>query len=203
MKYELIKTDFKVVFGVKLFRIKYIKDFGNIKAGELGGYIEKKDNLSQNGDAWVYGNAQVYGNARVYGDAWVYDNAQVSGNAQVLQGYVKLSLENKHFSLMAQLGVCLINKEVILYKRVNKISTGKYTSCYDTTFIYEDKKVAEVENADLSDTSCSTGIHLSNATYWNEGDTLIACRVKEEDIITIQQGKVRVKKCLVLGEVKV
>lgn len=31
--------------------------------------MEKEENLSQDGDAEVYGNAWVYGNARVYGNA--------------------------------------------------------------------------------------------------------------------------------------
>ena len=38
-------------------------EFGDVKSGELGGYIEKEENLAQDGDAWVSGNAQVYGNA--------------------------------------------------------------------------------------------------------------------------------------------
>ena len=32
-------------------------------ASELGGWIEKESNLSQDGDAWVCGDARVYGNA--------------------------------------------------------------------------------------------------------------------------------------------
>ena len=87
-KFELT-SDFKMYLGMKLFRIKALVDFGNVKAGDLGGYIEKEKNLSHNGNAWVSGNAQVYGDARVCGDAqvydnaWVYGNAWVSGNAQV------------------------------------------------------------------------------------------------------------------------
>lgn len=49
--------------GRKLFRIKALVTFGSVKAGELGGYIEKKENLDQDGDAWVSGDAQVSGNA--------------------------------------------------------------------------------------------------------------------------------------------
>ena len=72
-----------------------MKDFGDVNKGDLGGYIEKEDNLSQNGNCWVYGNACVYDNAQisdnawvrndacVYDDAYVYDNAQISGNACV------------------------------------------------------------------------------------------------------------------------
>lgn len=47
-----------------------------MKAGELGGYVEKEENISQDGNAWVYGNAEVSGNARVSGDA---DYALVKG----------------------------------------------------------------------------------------------------------------------------
>ena len=38
--------------------------FGNVKKGDLGGWIEKEDNLSQEGDCWVFGDAWVYGDAR-------------------------------------------------------------------------------------------------------------------------------------------
>ena len=47
-------------FGHTLYRIEALKDFGDIKKGEKGGYIEKEDNLSQDDNAWVYGNAEVY-----------------------------------------------------------------------------------------------------------------------------------------------
>ena len=57
--------------GRTLYQIEAVKDFRNIKAGDLGGYIEKEDNLSQYDNAWVYGNAKVYGDASVYGDARV------------------------------------------------------------------------------------------------------------------------------------
>lgn len=69
--------------GRKLFRIKALISFGNVRTGDVGGYIEKEENLSQSGDAWVSGNAEVYGNARVSGNARVYGNAWVSGNARV------------------------------------------------------------------------------------------------------------------------
>ena len=67
-KYELT-AEFIEKWGKKLFRIKALISFGSVEAGELGGYVEKEDNLAQIGDAWVYGNARVYGTARVYGEA--------------------------------------------------------------------------------------------------------------------------------------
>ena len=45
--------------------------FGDVKEGELGGLVEKEENLDQSGDAWVSGDARVYGDAWVSGDARV------------------------------------------------------------------------------------------------------------------------------------
>lgn len=86
MKYKLT-SETKVVNNITLHRIKALKSFGNIKKGELGGWIESEKNLSQYGDAWVYDNAivcesaTVDGHAMVYGDAKVSENAMISGNA--------------------------------------------------------------------------------------------------------------------------
>lgn len=64
-KFEL--TDKFVIndFGIKLFQIKCTKSFKYANEGDLGGYVEKEDNLSQSGDALVSGNAHVSGDARV------------------------------------------------------------------------------------------------------------------------------------------
>jgi hypothetical protein len=82
-KYELLDNDTKTHNGVTLRRVRALRSFGNIEEGELGGFIEKEENLSHRGNAWVYGNARVSGNARVEGNAWVLGNAWVSGDARV------------------------------------------------------------------------------------------------------------------------
>ena len=81
-KYELSNETIEID-GITLHRIKALKDFSDVKAGDLGGWVEKEDNLSQMGDAWVYENAEVYGNAKVHGDAEIYRNAKVFGNAKI------------------------------------------------------------------------------------------------------------------------
>ena len=75
-KYEFT-GEVKTIFGIEFKQIRAIISFGCVVAGEIGGWIEKEENLSQSGNAWVSGNtrvsgnAWVYGNASVYGDAWV------------------------------------------------------------------------------------------------------------------------------------
>ena len=70
-------------YGRTLSRIRALKDFGDVEAGDLGGWIEKEENLSHEGEAEVYGEAKVYGEARVCGQAEVYDKAKVYGEAEV------------------------------------------------------------------------------------------------------------------------
>ena len=96
MKHFKLRTNLTIEVGEKtLYRIEATKDIKNfdVKAGDLGGYIEKEDNLSDNawvcdnalvyGEAWVGGDALVCDNALVYGEARVCDNAMVYGNAKV------------------------------------------------------------------------------------------------------------------------
>ena len=85
-KYELLNKDIIELGGITLFRIKALISFGNVKKGELGGYVEKEDNLCHSGNAWVTENARVTGNARVYGSAKVTGNAKVTGDAEVTGG---------------------------------------------------------------------------------------------------------------------
>lgn len=61
----------------KYYRVKAVKDFGDITAGTQGGYVQSEDNLSQTGNAWV--GCDPTGCAIVGDDAKVYDNALVSG----------------------------------------------------------------------------------------------------------------------------
>jgi len=81
MKYKITQKQ-KTVNGVTLYQIQALKDFGNVGKGELGGWIEKEQNLSQSGDAWVSDNAVVYDNAKVYGNAVVrgYDATTSNSN---------------------------------------------------------------------------------------------------------------------------
>ena len=81
-KYELT-SETKEAHGATLYRIRAVRNFGTVKAGDLGGWIEKEANLSKSDNAWVCDNAEVYGDARVYGNAMVCDNAEVYGNAEV------------------------------------------------------------------------------------------------------------------------
>ena len=81
-KYELTDETMEL-YGATLYRIKASCDFNDVKAGDLGGWVENEDNLSHCDNAWVYNDARIYGNARVYGDAKIYGDAEIYGNAKI------------------------------------------------------------------------------------------------------------------------
>ena len=102
-KFELTDETLHLVEGGVLYRIRALIDIPRhgVKVGDIGGWVEREDNLTHEGEAWVggdalvyedawvgdrayvYEDAQVYGLAHVYGDAQVFGNVQIAGRAQV------------------------------------------------------------------------------------------------------------------------
>jgi len=339
MKYKLT-SNAKIVNNTTLYQIVALKDFADVKAGYLGGYIESENNLSQEGNCWVYdnasvsgyarvsdgsqvhGNARIYGNAQVsdtalvngnawvsddaqihgnawvhgnaqvsddvqiydnawvygnarvsdgaqvYGDAWVYDNArvygkarvydnawvhgnaqvsddaqirgnsqvsataqvygntqvrgnaqvsaaaQVHGNAQVF-GDAKIA-QSQHIkynrvisditdikhnlaeNIEAQTGLVVFNTELYCYTYVRE----DLSSLHDSELKYTVGEYISVDNVELDQTvSCASGLHVSNAQYWNSqgGGVRLLCKVNLNDIIAVQEGKIRCKRLFVIG----
>ena len=143
-KFKLTSEFIVDISGVKLFRIKALIEFGNVKAGDLGGYIEKEENLSHMGDAWVSddarvsGNAQVFGNARVFGNAWVSGNARVSGDTQVF-GDARVS-GDKDYAYAHGFGSC--NRTTTFF-RLKDGDVGVRCGCFYGTLAQFRDKVCE------------------------------------------------------------
>jgi len=71
-KYEFVEEE---QLG-SLRRIRAIRDFGNVKSGDLGGFIEHEKNLSHDGNCWVYDDAIVCGTAVIAGNV-IIDGYQI------------------------------------------------------------------------------------------------------------------------------
>ena len=105
-KYRI--TDEQTIFNDRVLRrIQAIQNFGNIKEGDLGGWVQGEWNLSQEGECWIWKNGMVFDKAKVRGNAkildrgivmnsaivednaYVYANAKVAGNA-IVSGNAKI-----------------------------------------------------------------------------------------------------------------
>jgi NDP-sugar pyrophosphorylase family protein len=88
-KYELTNESVVMSGDTLAYRIRALRDFSDVRKGDLGGYVENEDNLSHDGDCWVYDDARVSKNAVVIDDAkimdyvWISEDARVTGRSVV------------------------------------------------------------------------------------------------------------------------
>lgn len=141
-KYELLKTDTYNMNGKTLYRIIAIRNFGNIKKGELGGFVQNEKNLSHKGTCWIHDEAKVYENARVYGDAQVYNYTLIYGNARVYGNanlFVKVLItENARvYGNACLIGLTMVRHNVRIYgnaRIIDSIISDK-TRIYGNSFV--------------------------------------------------------------------
>ena len=151
-KYEILNgndAEFIECYGRTLYRIRALKDFDNVKAGDIGGYIESESNLSQEGDAWIYDNAKIfdnvtiYGDARIGGNAKIYDNAKIWGNASIY-GDATIYDNAKIFGNARISGNAWIYGDATIYGNAKIFGDAKIygnAKIYDNARIYGDARI--------------------------------------------------------------
>ncbi|WP_330167537.1 hypothetical protein [Bartonella grahamii] len=110
-----LTNETRVFNNQTLYRIKALRDFADVKAGDLGGFIESENNLSHDGNCWVYDKACVYNNAhvsdnaKVLNEAYVFDNAKITGYTYICDkvsvfgnSYIDTKKLNGHINICDQ-----------------------------------------------------------------------------------------------------
>lgn len=108
-KFELVEDDTLLVHNcygemINLYRIRALKDIicpikirnesgtlgsYTVKEGELGGYVQKEENLSHEGGCWIFDKARVYDDSRIEDNASILDLVRVTNS--VIGGYTKIT----------------------------------------------------------------------------------------------------------------
>lgn len=195
----------------KLLRLRALRGFGGVEAGELGGLVAGEHNLSHEGDCWVYGDARVYGNAhvlggakvsgsacvfggarvrgdakiygsaRVYGTAWIYGDARIYGNA-------KVSGDAQVYGNAQVSGDAHICGNAQVY--VNAQVSGR-ARVYGDAHVYDNARICgRAKLSSISDYICVGPIGSRNAytTFWMQAGMLHAatgcfCGTAEELLV--------------------
>jgi hypothetical protein len=71
-KYELLPTNRAAPSGRALYQLRALRDFEDVREGDLGGFVEGEHNLPHEGNAWIYGTATLYGHGYVADRGWLY-----------------------------------------------------------------------------------------------------------------------------------
>lgn len=145
-KYTL--TDITATIGkTQLYRIRALTSFSDVQKGDLGGFIESEDNLSHDGNCWVYDEAKIHDHAKVYGDAEIrgnaqlHDNSQAYGNAEVA-GDVHLHDDSQVY------GNAEVRGNAKLYDKVQAYGNAKIKG---SSKIYGEIQIYSEADAEFSD----------------------------------------------------
>ena len=169
-KYKLIKSDIK-----GLYRVKAVRDFGNVKKGDIGGYVQSEDNLSHEGYCWVHGNAIIHDNARIYGNAQISDCAVIDGNARIYGN--------------AQISDCaVIDGNVRIY---GDSEIWDYAIIRDNALIYGDSVISGNAFID-GDAEIKTGRHIGYIEEKFKNVLYIQCKAS---LITVYTDINNIIKC--------
>ncbi|ENN91905.1 dATP/dGTP diphosphohydrolase domain-containing protein [Bartonella schoenbuchensis] len=156
-KYELTNDTINVNRRT-LYRIRALRDFGDVKAGDFGGFIETEENLSHEGDCWVWDGACVYENAYVHGHARVYGYAEIGGKARVY-------------------GKALIFDNALVFENAHVFGDAEIS---DNARVYGDAEIGGNAHITGENKICS-GKHFGNNTKidtntYTERDVKAACK---------------------------
>ena len=88
-KYEILMDEENTIEceGHILHRIKALRDFNDVREGDIGGYVENENNLSHKGSCWIYDEAKAMDNSRMYDNSIIcdystmYDNSTMHDNS--------------------------------------------------------------------------------------------------------------------------
>lgn len=169
--------------GRKVYRIKALQDFGDVKEGDIGGYIESEANLSQreHDKAWVYDDSIVYGRGEVVNDGLVYKGAIVKDSRVENDSRVSHNAEvtNSRITNGSTVQDCKT-----FYAKIDNT-----TICHDTV----------IKNSSVSDSTIGNGVRIynskvvesdiSNDTHISRGANVVGKSYTDGEIVTKDEVK--------------
>lgn len=82
-----------------LYPIEALRDFGHVRKGDVGGYIQSEENLSHEGNCWVHSNCYII-------------NSKIMDNAQIHHVSGERNLINPQFTPMHDITTTIENSTI-------------------------------------------------------------------------------------------
>jgi hypothetical protein len=169
-KYELVNPTTKIIDGLSydLFQIKALKNFTiswyntDILAGDLGGFVQSENNLSQEGSCWLFNDSVVINNAKVLNESVVknstiYNDATIKGSSNINTSVIYLCSEVNNSA---------IYDSTIYDNSTVEDSFVKKSSVYENSFICKCK----IDFSAISGCVCLNNIKLNDMKMFGNYD---------------------------------
>ena len=90
-KYEILMDKENTIEwkGHTLHRIRALRDFGDIKKGDIGGFVENENNLSHKGNCWIYDDAKAMDDSIMYDNSRIYDKSELHDDS-IMHNYTRM-----------------------------------------------------------------------------------------------------------------
>ena len=84
-KYEMLMDEENTIEwkGHTLHRIRALRDFGDIRKGDIGGFVENENNLSHKGNCWIYDDAKAMDNSIMYDNSRICDKSELHDDSRM------------------------------------------------------------------------------------------------------------------------
>ena len=84
-KYEILMDEKNTIEwkGHTLHRIRALRDFGDIRKGDIGGFVENENNLSHKGNCWIYDDAKAMDNSIMYDNSRICDKSELHDDSEM------------------------------------------------------------------------------------------------------------------------
>ena len=133
-KYELIEESKTYFEEREIFRIRALKDFRNVRAGDVGGWVCSYDNLSQEGYCWIYGNAKCLDNAMVSDNAMMIDNSKMFDNSRMYDNAIMCD-NSMMYNKTRMFSNAIMGDNAIMY---DDAIIGDNAKMFDNSRMYDD-----------------------------------------------------------------
>ena len=167
-KYEiLIDKENTIEFeGRTLHRIRALRNFNDVKAGDIGGFVESEWNLSQEGNCWIYDdaicmdsasvcdNAKMYNRSCMYNYSRMYDNSEMYDNSRMYNNSKMFDNSSLHGNAKAS-GNAILKDDDSLCGKINKPFKKIFQYMCEKRFL---TAILTEENEILYSIDCQVGI---------------------------------------------
>lgn len=166
-KFELTEDKKEIADGITVYRIRALTDFSNVKVGDLGGFVEKEENLSFDEDdhSWVYDDSIVSGVTEVTGDSMVRKESSVHDSLISQESLVT----GQSYVLESDINDTSIElsrvKDTLSYGSVVYHSTVESSGFNDSIIENSTMLNSQLEDSQVQDDSELTDAHLENERF--------------------------------------
>ena len=186
-KYKILpETKRKLANGRTVFRIQALRNFSDVKEGDIGGWIESEKNLSQKGNCWIYDNAIVTHSARVIDDAKIQNDVMIADSALIFENALIRNNAVVHNSASV-CGNAVVEDDVTI---VDNAHICDYSHIQDYAFIHDNAIITGyakvMDNAEVFNNSRISGFTtiFENARIYHNGNDIICGNIGDDAFIT-------------------